>query len=221
MKHNQDGSLLSTAALIISGFLVIIFAVLFIWAFEGRQNYKNNDQILINQAVAQAKATQLKIDNANFAVQSELPLTSYVGPEQYGSISIQYPKNWSAYINTTDSNYPIDGYFSPGILSTVSDSNSLNFALRFRVNPSPYATLLQQYDSLQQSNLVSITAYSLPKVPSVVGIKVVGEMLENSQKQSTEIILPLRNESLEIWTEGSQFLNIFNTQILPNITFSP
>ncbi|MCL5113163.1 MAG: hypothetical protein M1554_01625 [Patescibacteria group bacterium] len=221
MKHNQNGSLVATIALVVSVLLVILFATLFIWAFEGRQSYKNNDQILVNQAVAGAKAEQLKTDNANFAFQSQFPLVTYTGPSQYGGITIEYPKNWSGYVSSTNGNYPIDGYFSPGILTTVSDSSMLNFALRFRINPSSYASLLQQYDGLQQSNLVSISAYSLPKVPSVVGVKIVGEMLENGQKQSTEIILPLRNESLEIWTEGSQFLNTFNTEILPNISFSP
>lgn len=222
MKHNQNGSILTIVLLVVSVLLLFTFLGLFIWAFEGMQNYKNNTTQIVSQAVDNAKKNQLSIDNKNFAIQSELPLVSYVGPEEYGSLTVYYPKNWSGYVDTSgNSNYPIDGYFFPGVLPSVSDSSTINFALRIRIDPQSYSNVLQGYINLEQSNLVKVTTFSLPKVPSVIGVEVTGQMMDNNLKQSTDIILPLRNETLEIWTEGNQFINTFDSQIIPNISFSP
>jgi hypothetical protein len=37
----------------------------------------------------------------------------------------------------------------------------------------------------------------------------------------TMVLLPMRDKTLEIWTEAPAYLADFNTYILPNITFSP
>jgi hypothetical protein len=35
------------------------------------------------------------------------------------------------------------------------------------------------------------------------------------------VVLPLRDKTLQLWTEGTQFENDFNNNILANFSFSP
>ncbi|MHB1865090.1 MAG: hypothetical protein ACYCPS_02915 [Candidatus Saccharimonadales bacterium] len=221
MKLNQYGAINGIAISLVLVTLLFIASLVFgIWSFSGRQKYKNDTQQLINSAVASAKTQQQNIDNANYFIQSQKPLIEYVGPEAYGTIKLFYPKNWSSYVNDSGTNgYPIDGYFYPGTLPSVTDGNQVNFALRLQVENQSYQSVLGVYDSLVQANQTVIKAYSLPKVPSVVGVEVVGQLANNLS--GTLVILPLRSEALEIWTEGTQYLSEFNNDILPNLSFSP
>lgn len=221
MKLNQYGAVSgAVTALIITSILLIASLVFGVWSFAGRQKYKNHTDQLINTAVAAAKLQQQNTDSANFAIQAQKPLVSYVGPQAYGTITLYYPKNWSAYVNSSGSSgYPIDGYFYPGVLPTVTDNGQTNFPLRLQVENQTYTDVLQFYQSEQQANLVTISAYSLPKLPNVVGVEIVGQL--ESGAKGTMVILPLRNEALEVWTEGTGYLTEFNSDILPNLSFSP
>lgn len=205
--------------------LLLIGAVVFgIWAFQGRQDYKNNVDAKIKTAVAAAKQQQGKVDSAHYAEAAKNPLKTYNGPETYGSMIVKFPKTWSAYVDDTGTGSTlVDGYFAPGVVPSISDQNSV-FALRVQVLSQSYAQTLQTFTSQQQSNKITVSAYALPKLPKVVGVKVVGQINSNTLSNApnvTMIVLPLRSNTLEIWTEGNQYLNDFNNYILPNFSFSP
>ena len=101
---------------------------------------------------------------------------------------------------------------------TTNQANA--FALRLEVNTQTYDQVLAQYTTLAQQGAVTITPYSLPKVPSVVGVKVTGT-IEPNVKSGIMVILPLRSTTLQAWTESPQYESNFNTLILPNLSFSP
>jgi hypothetical protein len=82
-----------------------------------------------------------------------------------------------------------------------------------------YSTVLSNLSDLEQTGQVTVTPYKLPKVPTVIGVEAVGEIENNIS--GTMVILPLRDTTLEIWTEGTQFLRDYNQNILPNFSFSP
>ncbi|MGC1177149.1 MAG: hypothetical protein WA843_03705 [Candidatus Saccharimonadales bacterium] len=231
-KLNQDG-VSGVAVSLVLTVLLLLGAIGFgVWAYGGRQDYKNNVDSKIGVAVDTAKQQEDKLKSAQFAEEEKNPLRTYNGPESYGSIALQYPKTWSGYVDTSASgsssgNTPVSGYFYPGIVPSVADQNSA-FALRVQVLDQPYAQTLSDFQNQQQSSNspgsvpLTITPYALPKLPKVVGIQASGTLPGgNGQKTGTAVILPLRSETLEISTDGNQFLNDFNTIILPNFSFSP
>ena len=222
MKHKQDGSINFLFLFIISLALFFLAVIFGVWSYATAQKYKNNVDQIVSQKVSAAKSEQQTTDNKAFAIAEQNPFTTYVGPQAYGSIKISYPKNWSSYVNTSsNSNYPIDGYFYPGVLPSVNDSDPVEFALRIRVLNTSYSQELQQYNGFQQGGNITISAYALPKMPSIVGVKVSGKLIDNSQKTGVVIILPLRSGTLEFWTEGSEYQSTFLNNILPSISFSP
>lgn len=207
---------------------VILLSVLFIgaasfayWAFNGRQDYKNHTDAKIAVAVQENTQKVQTADAKQYAEAAKSPLTLYQGPDAYGSIKVYYPKTWSSYVDTTSTNAPVDAYFHLGYVPSTESGQTYN--LRVQVNSQPYSTVLQQYSGLQSSNEITATPYSLPKEPNIVGTEMTGQVnLQNPQiTDGTMILLPLRSNTLMIWTESSDYLSDFNQYILPNLSFSP
>lgn len=221
MKLNQDGSGNSLLGPLLIAVVLLVASLAFgIWAFSGRQTYKTKTDQIVQTAVSSAQQKQQTSDSKQYAIDSEKPLITYNGPEAYGSLVVNYPKTWSSYVDTANTaSTPVDGYLFPSTLPSVSDNGSTNFALRVQVSSTPYNQILTQYAGLEQNGSTTAHAYSLPKLPNVVGVELTGQMI--NRKSGTLVILPLRNQSLLIWTEGNQYLNDFNNNILPNFSFSP
>lgn len=219
-KHNQNGSINGLFLLLIVTAVLLIVAIVFGGeAFSKEQKYKNDQDQAIAAAVSQAKSQQLSSDTSEFNTEEKFPLQVYDGPEAYGSLILYYPKSWSGYVDDTGNGAAlVDGYFYPGIVPALSAPTSV-FALRIQVQNSTYSSVTQGILSQEQNGTVKVTPYSLPKVPKVVGIKVVGNL--NNGKTGTEVVLPVRSETILLWTEGTQHVNDFNTYILPNFSFSP
>jgi hypothetical protein len=221
VKLDQAGeSSVITLSLIAMTCLFFIALIFGLWAFAGRQNYKNNGVTSINAAVAAAQKQQMATDVAQAAQVEKSPLTTYLGPEVYGSIIVNYPKTWSGYVDSTGTGSAlVDGYFAPGVVPAISSTTSV-FALRVQVINQPYAQILQSFQGQQQNGQLTVNAYALPKVPTSVGIEVNGQ-ISGQGASTTMVVLPIRADTLEISTQGSQYLSDFNNFVLPNFSFSP
>jgi hypothetical protein len=220
LRVDQRGALNLLVIPLIMLFLFFIGAIGFgFWAYSGKQDYKNNvDQKVAAAAVVVQKNTQ-DVDAKQYAEEAKKPFDTYIGPAAFGNVTLKYPKTWSAYIieNPTGGT-PVDGYLHPGFVPSIS-SNTNAFALRVQVTQQSYDSVLSQYSSLVDAKKLTVAPYSLPKVPSIVGSRVEGQL--TSSKQGTMIILPLRNMTLKIWTESNAFKADLDNNILPNFTFQP
>ncbi len=219
--HSQRGSAAAGASIFLLISLLLLAVVFGVWAYQGRQDYKNNVDEKITAAIADARQGIVAEEQQKFTEQSKSPLRTWVGPESFGAIRVKYPRTWSGYVASHDDRQPyVDAYFQQGTVPDVTDQKSV-FALRVRVSGNSYSTIMQQYQGSVKSGLASVTPYKLPKVKGVIGSKITGQIYGYSGKTGTVIVLPLRNNALEIWTESNQYLNDFNKYILPNLTFSP
>jgi hypothetical protein len=220
IKHNQDGAANGVVISLILTVLLLVGAIGFgAWAYSNMTDYRDNsDQKSAAAAETAAKQESIKKDK-EFAEESKSPLKTYNGPDAYGSLVVQFPKTWSGFVDDSGrGSTQVDGYFNPNVVPSVSDQNS-SFALRVQVLNQAYSQTLQNIKSQQQSGKLSVSAYALPKLPKVVGIRAVGQV--SNQKTVDMVVLPLRSQTVEIWTEGSQYGDDFNKYILPNFSFSP
>ena len=216
--HSQRGSINVLLIPLILAVLLLIGAASFgAWAFSSRQTYKNHsDELSATAANAAVQTTQVA-DAAKYAQEEKDPLKTFVGPAQYGSITVLYPKTWSGYV-VENSSTPLNAYFQPNVVPDITDQDN-TFALTLQVTSQTYAEVLQQYQGQAQTGQVTIQPYSLPKLPSVVGTRVDGQI--SQQDQGSVIILPLRNTTLIISTDTEQEESDLNNIILPNLSFSP
>lgn len=196
--------------------LLLISSLIFgLWAFMERQGYKNDVDKKIAEAVGVAKKqTQLE-DAEKYAKQDQLPLKDLQGAATYGSLHIKYPKTWSAYITGGSL---INAYFHPDFIPEIGGANSI-YALRVTISGNQYNQEAAQFSGAAVGGQSKVSAYSFPKVPNVVGMRVDGQIVGG--KQGSMVLMPVRDKTIEIWTESNQFLNDFNNSILPNVTFIP
>ena len=222
IKQNQNGSVGAVVSIVLLSVFLVCALGFAGWAFMSRQDYKNNVDEKITSAVVVAKQEESSKKDKEFLEKEKEPYRTYVGPSAYGSINVIYPKTWSGAVDekSSSSGTLVDAYFHPAIVPSLASSSS-SFALRLKVVGQSYATSLKSIQSLQKNKErpSSVAPYALPKVPSVVGVKVDGGIL--NEKTGSMIVLPLRSQTLYIWTEGDTYKGDFNNIILPNLTFSP
>lgn len=219
-KHNQDGAVSGVGISLILTVLLLVGAIGFgAWAYQERQKYKTNTDALVAVAVDAAKQAANAAKEKDFLERVKQPYKTYQGPDATGSLVVVFPKTWSGYVDDSGSGAArLDGYFAPGVVPPATNPNSI-FALRLQVVEQSYDKVLESFVSQQRSGKLNISVYALPKLPQIVGVQVKGEL--SNKKTVTMVVLPLRADTLQIWTEGSQYLHDFNTDILPNVSFSP
>lgn len=207
--------------LILMVFFLVAAAAFGVWAYGERNDYKfNSDRKAAAAAEVARKEEGIAKDKA-FAEAEKSPLTSFDGPSSFGSVHVDYPKTWSVYVDSSVSNpQPLNAYFNPRTVPSVKDQTSV-FALRVEVVEQTYARVVNTYSASVKNGTVKINPYTLPKVPGVVGVRVDGQVQPNKKNTGSMIILPLRDKTIQIWTENAQALGDFDNFILPNLTFAP
>jgi hypothetical protein len=214
-KLNERGSLL--IPLVVVGSLFLGSLVFGIWAFAGMQDYKNNSDTKVAEAVLIAEEETAIEKEAEFSEREKLPYQTYQGPSTYGSTVVNYPRNWSGYVEESQSGSTvISGYFHPGYVPATSSGAS--FALRFEIVSSSYDVVLKSFDSSVKAGKLKAAAYRAPKVDSVLGSRLEGEI--SPKKQGEIVLLPLRDKTIKIWTEGQDFRTDYAT-ILESFSFVP
>lgn len=216
--NNQRGKTVLLVSLIVAVVLLIGASIFAVTSYSSAQNYKNNVNTLAAAQVKVAVDQNSAAKDKEFAEAQKSPVKTYAGPSAYGSIVLQYPKTWSAYIDESDQgSTPIDGYFNPNFVPGTD--NNASYALRLQVTSDSYDSELQQYDGLVQEGSVTVKPYVLPSVKGVVGVRVEGKITDTNN--GVMIIVPLRDKAVKLWTETNQYQGDFGQYILPNFKFSP
>lgn len=188
------------------------------WAYGGRQDYKNNTDKKVSAAVDAAVKQESDRKDAEFVDKEKQPYKSYTTPEVSGSIKVTYPKTWSGYVNEdTKGTSFVDGYWHPDIVpGTTSDTA---YALRLEVTNKAYVDEVKSLDNLVKSGDVKVTPYVPKNVSGTTGVRVVGEVTKG--KNTTMIILPLRDKTIKLYTQSPDFVKDFDNVVLANLTFTP
>ncbi len=199
--------------------LFLIGAISFAaWAYLGREDYKNNADKKIADAVSAAQKKTSEEKDKEFVEKEKNPYKEYKAPSAFATVSITYPKTWAAFVTETDkSSTPVDGYFHPLFVPGIQSGT--DFALRIQVVNQPYDQEVKQFEGKVKSGKVKVSAYKAPKVPSVLGSRVEGEI--NTGQQDVMVLFPVRDKTLKISTESRQFVGDFDNIILANLTFVP
>ncbi len=224
INRNQDGAVSGLLVLLILVIMLLLGALGFgAWSYSQQQKYKNDVDSIVADATEAARQAEAAAKTKEFIEKEKQPLKIYHGPDTAGSLSISYPKTWSGYVDTSGvGQASVDGYFSPDVVPSITNLASI-FALRVQVVHQPYAQVLQNFAQQQRSGVpLNISAYALPKLPSIVGVRLTGQLTSNKDEKHVDmIVLPLRSDTLKIYTQGDQYQGDFNANILPNFSFVP
>jgi hypothetical protein len=191
----------------------------------GRQDYKNNSDQKSAQAVDAAKKIQAEQLQKKFDEDYKNPNKSFQGAIAFGSVAFNYPKTWSAYVDETGGSEPINGYFYPDKVPSISSGTA--FALRVEIINSTYNQVMQQYSSQIKQGKLKAAAYLPPKMAGVTnaqpGTKLDGVVnrSQTGEQTGSMVIVQVRDKTLKVYTASTSFLPDFNNIILPSLSYLP
>lgn len=131
-------------AIIGLGVLVLITGSAAIWAYMSYTEQKTDVDGRINLAVAEGQKKQADDDEAKFAEREKEPLRQFVGPDDYGRLTFNYPKTWSAFVaddGTRSTSY--EAYLNPIVVPPIAPTQQ--FSLRVLIEQKDYDQVVKSY----------------------------------------------------------------------------
>ncbi len=207
-QNNAAGSIKSWMIATISLIIALVIAVsLAAWFYMNYVEQKTDVDSKIDQAVATAKKVQADEDEAKFLEREKEPKRQFVGPDDYGRVSFNYPKTWSVFVNKDASNGgTYEAYLNPVTVPPVSSTQQ--FAIRVIIEEKDYDKAIAGYDALvKKGDLKS----SSVKADGVNGTRLDGSFSKDIR--GSAVIFKIRDKTLTIRTDANTFNNDFNDLI--------
>ncbi len=219
MSKSDRGAIQTSTLVTITMSVLFMGSLIFgLSMFVGKNDLqKNLDKKVQSQVGTAVKQAETKLQ----ATQAELdksPVKNYTGPATFGTASIDYPKTYSAYVDETSSGTTVvNAYFMPGVVP--KEDRTTTYALRMQVVQTSYDSLVKAFDTNLKAGKVTVKPFRAAKVNSVLGVRIDGEI--STGKQGSLILIPLRDKTIRIWTEGKDYFADFDKYVVPSINFVP
>lgn len=216
IRYREYGAAIgSVIAIVTLVLLVIVFGSFSVWAYTNYLDQKNNVDSKVSDAVAAAKLQVSTEDEKRFAEREKQPLRQFVGPDDYGRLTFDYPKTWSAYQATDVSKgggVTYQAYLNPVFVPPVTDTQK--FAIRITIEQKTYDQSLQALAQQIKKGELKTSAYA---EGSITGTMVTGNFTKDMV--STAVIMKMRDRTLSIRTDGDVFKDDF-AAILKTVKFN-
>jgi hypothetical protein len=217
MKYISPESGTANPLLISSIILAVLSAALgsvMVWALINYNDQKMNVDSKIDVAVTDAKKAQSDEDDKKFLEREKAPYVQYVGPEDLGRVTFNYPKTWSVYNGFDPRSGELSVYMHPGIVPYVTDGQQ--FAVELKVVRRSYEQTLKSYESLVKKG-------DLRSAPIVVngfsGVRLDGKF--SKVIEGSMVIFKVRDKTLTVATDANTFKPDFDGIILKSLDFNP
>ena len=207
-----NGSIFAIVALVV---LVLVFGVFSVWAYLNYQEQKRDVDSKINDAVAVAKLAESKKSEAAIEKYKNETTTLFVGPSDYGRLTFEYPKFWSAYQATDVSRgggVTYEAYLNPVLVPPVGETTK--FAMRITIEQKTYDQSVSEYQKQIEDGELKSSAYS---DGAHTGTMLVGNF--NKDIYGTAVLMKMRDRTLTIRTDGDVFKENFDI-ILKTVKFN-
>lgn len=211
MKRNRRGEFGRveswTVALVILSILFVASSVFAGWSFYNYLDQKNNVDTKISDAVAIAKKKQVDVDEEKFLQRDKEPMRQFVGPDDYGRVTFDYPKTWSVYIADDATNGgDYEAYLNPIYVLPVSDERQ--FALRVNIVNDSYDEVLADYSSAVEDGDLKTSS---TKIDGHDGTRLDGKFSDDIR--GSAVLFKIRDKTLVIRTDATTFTSDFNKLI--------
>jgi hypothetical protein len=208
--------------------------------FGEYSHYKNNQEEIIESAVAEAIEDQIELNKVNFSrarkgtnlaqefgvtdkINSPLKYAYFRSPEKFGTIEFNYPLTWSVYqksdmtSDTRQDRYAV--YFDEYMVTPTAEGTS--HALQVIVEARLYEEVLRGFQNNINDGTLKATLYVVPnhEGEDYTGVRLDGK-LENGAS-GILILLKSREKTMHIRCDIEDKLEDFEQIILPSFQFIP
>ncbi len=194
-------------AIIGLGVLFLAAGSFAIWAFVNYTDQKTNVDGKISLAVAEARKDQSDKEDAKFIEREKLPNRQFVGPDDYGRVTFDYPKTWSVF-EATDiargGSYA--AYLNPVVVPPLGDRQQ--FALRVTIEEKDYDQVVRSYEELVKKGDLRNTPTS---ANGHNGTRLDGSFSKDIR--GAAVIYKIRDKTLTLRTDADTFKPDFEVLI--------
>lgn len=184
--------------------IVLIFALLSVgglavWAYMQYSDASTDLNSKLDIAKADARKEQADIDAEKFFEKAKEPNYAFIGPDDYGRLTFNYPKTWSAFVQKdTSKGGTYEAYLNPGVVPPISDKQQ--FALRVTIEEKPYDKVLAEYDDLVKAGKLKASKTSSK---GHGGARLDGEF--NKYIRGVAVVYKIRDKTVTIQTDANTF----------------
>lgn len=200
----------SIATLIVAIVMTVLFigaGAFAVWVYLQYIDQKTDVDGRVATAVVDAKKQQADADAKKFAEKEKEPNRTFVGPDDYGRVTFDYPKTWSVY-NATDvtDGGTFQAYLNPVAVPPVS--NAQQFALRVVIESNETDSVLSTYSSRVKNGSLKSSPI---EVNGAQGTRLDGQFDKNTR--GSAVVFKIRDKTLTIRTDANTFDTDFNALI--------
>jgi len=228
MKSNRTlergGVDMKIVGIVLLSLLFMAAGSLAIWLYFQYADAKTNVDSKVTEAVGAAVLETQKKDEAEFLAREKEPNRTFLGPDDYGRLTFDYPKTWSVYQATDVSKgggatyaaylHPVtvapipanaqDDLFASS-KPTPTQGVVQKFALRLKIKQKLYEETLKEYDSLIKTGQITSSAFTNSN--GVVGTRFEGRF--NNDIRGSAIVVKISDKTLTMRTDADVFKDDF------------
>lgn len=199
--RRSEAGAISGATIAIIGLSVALLAAGWfgVWSFINYNDQKTDVDARVALAVAEAKKEQSEADEAKFEKERNALTRQFVGPEDYGRLSFNYPKSWSVFVENDASKGGVyKAYLHRDVVPAISDSQQ--YMLRVVIEEKGYDAVISQYESrVKRGDLKSSTA----SFNGHTGTRLDGNFTKNIR--GAAVIFKVRDKTVTLYTDADQY----------------
>jgi len=185
-----------------------------VWAYMNYLDQKNNVDSKISSAVAIAVKESEDKAAAEFLEKEKQPNRQFVGPDDYGRVSFDYPKTWSVYeAKDAVSGGTYEAYFNPGVVPAVASDQQ--YALHVTIEEKDYDKELTSYDSLVKRGDLKSSSFKVDD--AVNGTRLDGSFTKDIR--GFALVFKIRDKTVTIRSDAEVFKGDFDA-LIQTITFN-
>lgn len=212
--RGRGGSPIGLILIVLLGLGTVIFGVLTIfYAGKATTSAATLNTKIATAAKAAADAQKVADDTA-YTKQNESPYRSYTAPNEYGSFTISFPKNWSSYVDHEAQGKQVSLALNPDFIHRTNGSDD-PMATRVILQERTKDQYVQQYSTLLKNKTMKQVTIT---VSGLTGYEFTGKFPD--RKTLHEVVVPIRDKVLIFSNENAVFEGEFNT-IVKNAKLIP
>lgn len=210
MRGAINGPIIAITALAI---LVIGFGAFGIWSYIQYSTVKADVDGQIADAAAKAAKEQNEIDEKKFAEREKQPMRQFAGLDDYGRLTFDYPKTWSAYQATDVSKgggATYEAYLNPILVPpvTLANKNSMKYALRVTIEQRLYDDIIKTYSARIKKGDLQSSAWTNGEYS---GTMLVGNFTKDIRGRA--VVMKMRDRTLTVRTDADVFKDDYEALI--------
>jgi hypothetical protein len=178
-----------------------------IWGIMNYMDQKSDVDGKISVAVIDAKKVQADELEAKFAARDKEPNREFVGPDDYGRLTFNYPKTWSVYIDkdvTQGGTYA--AYLNPVSVPPIAATQQ--YALRVTIEEKDYDKVITGYASLVKKGDLKSSAVS---ADGSNGTRLDGSFSKDIR--GSAVVYKIRDKTVTLRTDADTFKPDFDALI--------